>query len=118
VAAPSSIAGPQAVQADRVLVWAVLADPVPAWVAPEALVVLLDAVPCIPRARRPAVLADRVSVRAWVRALVLVLVLGLASVPAWVARQDCRLPVKPRVRHVRVRVAAAVRATKRAKKAR
>jgi hypothetical protein len=110
VAAPSSIAGQavaRAVPVDRVQVWAAPPGRVPP-----------DAAPCIPRALRPRAQADPDSAPAWVPVQALAHVQDSVSVPAWAARQDCRLQARLRVRHVQVRVAVDARVTRRAKKAR
>jgi hypothetical protein len=112
VAAPFSIADPQAVPADRVLEWVV------APAVPEDPEVQAPVAPCTQPARRPAVLVDPGSVPAWERAPASAPVLDLASAPAWVAHPAYRLRAKRRVRHVRARVAVAVRVTRRAKKVR
>ena len=93
-----------AVPVDPVLVWEVVP------VAPQAVA------RCIPPAPPPVdlqVLADA----PWERAPVSVLVLASVSAPAWVAPVlPLRLQVRLRARHVRARVAAAVRVTRRPKK--
>ncbi len=78
-----------------------------------------DAGPCTPRVRSPAVPLDQGSVLAWVLALDSDSVPVSASVPGWAdPASRRRLPVKLRARLVPVRVAAAVRITRRPKKAR
>jgi hypothetical protein len=95
---------------------AVPVDRVQAWV--RLVRVPPDAAPCIPRALRLPALAVPDSAQAWVRDQVSARVQDSVSVPAWAARQDCRLQARLRVRHVQVRVAVDARVTRRAKKAR
>jgi hypothetical protein len=107
-----SIAGLPVAPADT----PVPADLDPVWVVPDSS--LVAAAPCTQPVLRPAVLVDPARVREWVR----VLALGngpSVSVQAWVVLDWLRrLPVKRRVRHVPARAAAAVRVTRRPKKAR
>lgn len=96
---------------------------VPALVVPEAQAAPVDrsspacAAPCTPHVRRPVALPAPVSVPAWVRVPASDSALASAPVPAWVALLRCRLRAKRRVQRVPAPVAAAVRTTKRPKKA-
>ncbi len=91
--------------------------PVLVWRVPDKAP--LAVVPCIPPAPLQGVPAVQGSVPEWELAPDSARVQDSASAPAWAAQAwGRRLRVKPRVRHVPVRVAAVARVTRRPRKAR